>query len=73
MKCEDRFGWIEPEIAQYPKSTQLNFVLARGGPVPIRSSHEGHKSSRLKGTQAQGQRRQKAKDKRLAAIPVFFQ
>ena len=26
--------WIEPKIAQYPKSS----VLARGGPVPIRSS-----------------------------------
>ena len=33
-------GRIEPEIAQYPKSTQMTSVLARGGPVPIRSSHE---------------------------------
>jgi len=30
--------WIEPEIAQYPKSTSMIYVLARGGPVPIRSS-----------------------------------
>ena len=33
------FRWIEPEIAQYPRSTKITSVLARGGPVPIRSSH----------------------------------
>ena len=32
------FGWTEPEIAQYPKSTYMTCVLARGGPVPIRCS-----------------------------------
>ena len=32
-------GCIEPEIAQYPKSTEMTTVVARGGPVPIRSSH----------------------------------
>jgi len=32
------FGWIEPKIAQYPKSSQVTSALARGGPVPIRSS-----------------------------------
>ena len=34
------FGWIEPEMAQYPKSTSTIYVLAQGGPVPIRSSQE---------------------------------
>ena len=29
---------LEPEIAQYPKSTYITYVLARGEPVPIRSS-----------------------------------
>ena len=34
------FGWIESEIAQCPKSTSMTCVLARGGPVPKRSSHQ---------------------------------
>ena len=33
------FRAFQPEIAQYPKSTCMRFVIARGGPVPIRSSH----------------------------------
>ena len=54
-RCEDRplntdeflphelgapFGWIEPEIARYPESTQVTDVLSRGGPDPIRSSQK---------------------------------
>ena len=30
---------IEPEMAQYPKSAWMTYALARGGPVPIWSSH----------------------------------
>jgi len=33
------FAWIEPGTAQYPKSTLMTCVVARGGPIPIRSSH----------------------------------
>ena len=32
----------EHKTAQYPKSTQMTSALARGGPVPIRSSHLQH-------------------------------
>jgi len=41
-ECEDHIGTgpplIDPEIARFPKSTLMTFVLARGGPVPTRSS-----------------------------------
>ena len=41
-----RRAGASPEIAQYPKSTQMTSVLARGGPVPMQSSQAASPGTR---------------------------